>query len=116
MRTVWGTMIPTKPMRPLTATAAAVPRVAAATTVLRLADDEYYLVSATAQAVRDLHGGVAALVVDQDALVDGVGQLPNCGFQSLCGVKGRHHDDDAFSVDHLVPRTRSLYVNAWPGQ
>jgi len=27
----WGTMIPTKPMRPLTATTAAVPRVAEAT-------------------------------------------------------------------------------------
>src|ERR1700676_3547990 len=67
------------------------------------------------QAVRDLHGGVTALVVDQDALVDRVWQLPNCCFEGLCGVKGRHHDDDAFSVDHLVPRTRSLYVNAWPG-
>src|SRR4029450_6134792 len=32
---VWGTMMPTNPMRPLTATAAAVARVAAATTTSR---------------------------------------------------------------------------------
>ena len=43
---------------------------------------------------------VLAVVVDQDASIHQVGNLPHRRFQRHLGVVGRHHHGYAFSVDH----------------
>jgi hypothetical protein len=52
------------------------------------------------EAVRQLDGFVAGVVVDENAGVDEIRKLPDGCFQGLLGVVRRQHDRDMLPVDH----------------
>ena len=51
------------------------------------------------QPPRDLRRIVAAVIVDQDAFVDNIGNLPHGRFQGLRGIIRRQNDHNSLSVD-----------------
>jgi hypothetical protein len=55
-----------------------------------------------AKAMRDIHGLIGAVVVNQNADVHQVGQFPHCSLKSLLRVVSGHNDCDAFAVDHFA--------------
>ena len=53
-----------------------------------------------AQAAGEIDGLIAAVVVDQNADVDQIGQFSDGDLERLLRVVGGHDDRDAFAVDH----------------